>query len=693
MPRQKDPLWEHAEVLGPDKNKCKFCNIEISGGISRLKYHWAKMSRNDVRVCAGVTDLVMEQALHAVNAMQDKPRVNKRQRDDAPFPPNLTATNSSSSVTSQLSALEAMGHSNSAQPKILELVKKKEKEIADILGTKFCVSQSLAFNIFRSEELRLWCLAIGQYGPGYVPPSSETARTKLLGSLKDEATLYVKTVQASWKETGCTLMSDSWSDAKKRSHVNLVASSPSGIVFLKSVCLKGAERQTGEYLANFIMSGIEDVGAENVVQVVTDNAKNCISAGRLIEAHYPHVIKTTCAAHGLDLALEDIDADVDVSPILHNAKKIVGFLYGNPSLLSIMRTFTNGRELKRPGITRFATNFLCLQSVLNLQEPLRFLVSSNEWKHHRKAKDKDTKEVVDIIQSDEFWEKGKVVLEVVEPIVKVLRMVDGDQSTLGYIYEALERVKKSIKIILKDDPKYLDFWKIIDFRKNTRIHHHIHAVAAYFNVKLYFDGVVQMNPDIVAGLNVVRQRMLKQNQKSPFTDELAIYHSKHSKLFTPIAVDALSTTHPRLWWAIYGGATPIIRQIAMRLLSQPCSSSACERNWSAFEAAHTKKRSRLEPTRLSDLVYVRMNLHMQKTAAKKMEDNLRPLDLNEIVAFPDDLAHGDDEQSLSDNDDDAGDSDEEPRDDNLIDSDETQAPSADGNEEDARYDSFISSLT
>ncbi|KAL5730716.1 hypothetical protein ACHQM5_003510 [Ranunculus cassubicifolius] len=586
-----------------------------------------------------------------------------------------------------------MGNSNSAQPKILELVKKKEKEIADILGTKFCVANSLAFNIFRSEELRLRCLAIGQYGPGYVPPSSETARTKLLGSLKDEATLYVKTIQASWADTGCTLMSDSWSDIKKRCHVNLVATSPCGIVFLKSVCLKGEDRQTGEFLANFIMSGIEEIGAENVVQVVTDNAKNYGSAGRLIEGHYPHVFKTNCVAHGLDLILEEIDKDPDVSPTLNGARDIAGFLYGNPSLLALMRTFTDGRELKRPGKTRFATNFLCLQSVLKEKEPLRFLVSSNEWNRHRKAKDDDTKKVVNIIQSDEFWEKGNMIIAVIEPIVKVLRMVDSDQCTLGYIYEAIERVKKSIKKILKDDEKYLDFWKIIDLKKRTRIHHDIHAVAAYFNPKLVCDKVIKMNPEIMVGLNVVRQRLLNTEERRKFTDELSIYHTKHSSLFTPMSIDALSTTHPRLWWEIYGGATPIIRRIATRFLSQTCSSSACERNWSAFEAAHSKKRNKLEPTRLSDLVYVRMNLHMKKTASKKMEDNLKPLDLEEIVALPDDLALGDEEQDQNENDDEDEDSDDELVDDNPFDSDETQAPSENRDEEDARFDTFLSSLS
>ena len=46
----------------------------------------------------------------------------------------------------------------------------------------------------------------------------------------------------------------------------------------------------------------------------------------------------------------------------------------------------------------------------------------------------------------------------------------------------------------------------------------------------------------------------------------------------------------------------------MRVLAQPSSSSSCERNWSAFDFIHSKKRNRLTPSRAADLVYVFANL-------------------------------------------------------------------------------------
>ncbi|CAN1750130.1 hypothetical protein LINPERHAP1_LOCUS3945 [Linum perenne] len=57
--------------------------------------------------------------------------------------------------------------------------------------------------------------------------------------------------------------------------------------------------------------------------------------------------------------------------------------------------------------------------------------------------------------------------------------------------------------------------------------------------------------------------------------------------------------------------TPLLQNIAIKLLSQTASSSGCERNWSVFERIHTKRRNRLEHTRLSDLVFVHYNMRLQ----------------------------------------------------------------------------------
>ncbi|XLS75612.1 hypothetical protein HN51_032477 [Arachis hypogaea] len=52
------------------------------------------------------------------------------------------------------------------------------------------------------------------------------------------------------------------------------------------------------------------------------------------------------------------------------------------------------------------------------------------------------------------------------------------------------------------------------------------------------------------------------------------------------------------------------------MLSAECS-SGCDRNWSAFEMVHTKRRNRLHQKKMNDLVYVMYNLKLKGKQIRK----------------------------------------------------------------------------
>ena len=53
-----------------------------------------------------------------------------------------------------------------------------------------------------------------------------------------------------------------------------------------------------------------------------------------------------------------------IKAILDKAKKITSFNYNSKKVVNLMRTYTQGRDLLRPGITRFATEFIAIESLL-----------------------------------------------------------------------------------------------------------------------------------------------------------------------------------------------------------------------------------------------------------------------------------------------------------------------------------------
>ena len=66
------------------------------------------------------------------------------------------------------------------------------------------------------------------------------------------------------------------------------------------------------------------------------------------------------------------------------------------------------------------------------------------------------------------------------------------------------------------------------------------------------------------------------------------------------------------WWLTYGCSAPNLQKLAIRVLSQTCSASGCERNWSLFEHIHSKKRNRLEHQRMNDMAYVQCNSRLEQ---------------------------------------------------------------------------------
>ncbi|XP_075506542.1 uncharacterized protein LOC142543269 isoform X2 [Primulina tabacum] len=82
------------------------------------------------------------------------------------------------------------------------------------------------------------------------------------------------------------------------------------------------------------------------------------------------------------------------------------------------------------------------------------------------------------------------------------------------------------------------------------------------------------------------------------------------------------TFDPCAWWSTYGAHTPNLLRVALRILSLTTSSSGCERNWSAFEGIHTKKRNRLDVHRLNNLVFVQFNARLFNKQKREKERNV-----------------------------------------------------------------------
>ncbi|XP_057719937.1 uncharacterized protein LOC130934380 [Arachis stenosperma] len=260
-------------------------------------------------------------------------------------------------------------------------------------------------------------------------------------------------------------MSDAWTDKRQRSIINFLVNSPAGTMFLKSIDASDYVK-TGEKVFELLDDVVEKIGKHNVVQVVTDNGSNYVLAGKLLMEKRPNLFWTPCAAHCLNLVLEDIGKLPLIKKTVKRAISLISFTYSHSSTLAMLRHFTNGKELVRHAVTRFATSFFSLERLYEEKENTRRMFISDEWAKNKLLKEAKGRKATKIVLMPSFWNLVKYTLKILGPLVRVLRLVNGEKKPpMGYIYKAMEKAKIFImKTFLNDESKYNDVFKIIDNR-------------------------------------------------------------------------------------------------------------------------------------------------------------------------------------------------------------------------------------
>ncbi|TXG53450.1 hypothetical protein EZV62_022619 [Acer yangbiense] len=85
--------------------------------------------------------------------------------------------------------------------------------------------------------------------------------------------------------------------------MNLCVNSREGTTFHFSK-ERSNEALTREHIFEYVFKCIEQVGPQNVVQVVTDNASNNMATVKILKETMPHIFWSSCATYTINLMLE-----------------------------------------------------------------------------------------------------------------------------------------------------------------------------------------------------------------------------------------------------------------------------------------------------------------------------------------------------------------------------------------------------
>ena len=132
------------------------------------------------------------------------------------------------------------------------------------------------------------CEAIEQFGAGLEPPIQYDLRDRLLEEEYARTKSLLQEREAEKLKNGCSIMTDAWSDRKRRSIMNLCTNCADGTSFIISKEMSDVSH-TSEVIFELVDKAIEDIGPDNVVQVVTYNASNNMGAKKLLLEKRPQI--------------------------------------------------------------------------------------------------------------------------------------------------------------------------------------------------------------------------------------------------------------------------------------------------------------------------------------------------------------------------------------------------------------------
>lgn len=653
----QSPVWDLVEIIEKKKSnsvvRCLFClncdeNGEegtMNGGASRFAEHFMIRGR-----CSNLPDDEILRPLRLYVKAQEEVISSKRQRDNLDEITSANKERSFFSLTSSTSSVAAVSNppNDSRLYKIFE--GNLQTQTDDKLARGF-VAAGIPSNILDNDYFRDGIKAVGQAGPSYkVPPRKfvydtflpkETARIteKMGAALKTDFALGV----------GVSMVSDGKS-VHGHPMENFVLVTTQGTYFYDSTDCS-AESKDEPFLTSLISEKIDDLeekfGKGIVSQVILDSGGPNPNVLRNIATKYRHIFVARCAAHCMDLFMEDAGKLPFFSETLEDARLVVKFTMNHEIPSALYRKYASN-ALHIDAGTRFGTNFILADSLLKAKGPLLTAVNDGAFESFKtnfcrrgREKAENIERYLGIIQQRNFWMRviyyfSKIsflfelffsrlqleqMLKYMWPAYLLLRDLDSAiVGTIGQVYHKGLQLQLHLETNEARIPSatanavsrcWLLRWEMMS---------NIQQCTAFLLAPEHLDfDRSRDHPEIRRGFDAALLRIFPDNAESRLnaTVELQRYLAREG-IFHPERVEirnAAKRMKGYEFWSHFGGIYPTLQIVAKKILSLAISISDSERNWKEFVHVHSQERNRLSVQRAKDLVFCYHNLRTIKVTS------------------------------------------------------------------------------
>lgn len=126
----------------------------------------------------------------------------------------------------------------------------------DLIYNDFDLLSGVAFNKINNIEFDQMIEAASRFGPGGKKPNQHQLRETMLFEEVDDTKKMLKLHEEEWVKNGCSIMTDTWTDQKRRSIMNLCLHYSIGSNFLESKEFS-EESHTGQLIFEYVDGCIE----------------------------------------------------------------------------------------------------------------------------------------------------------------------------------------------------------------------------------------------------------------------------------------------------------------------------------------------------------------------------------------------------------------------------------------------------
>ncbi|CAL2266769.1 unnamed protein product [Prunus armeniaca] len=307
---------------------------------------------------------------------------------------------------------------------------------------------------------------------------------------------------------------------------------PPGPMFLKGInCDR--ECKDKHCIANFLIDSIKEIGYQNVVQVITDNAPVCRVAELLVVVGYPNIFWTPCVVQTLNLALKSICSPKQNDDCQHSffflffpygVVQCPNFPVSMPTLIGKynmrLAMYKDHCKLKMFSIAerRFASTLVMIRTFKEVKEGLQQMVISPNWS---------------LYKEDDIGKASAINLYFIW-----FMMIEKVKATI---------YRKEHKQ-LHEQSEFFDVVYHILMERWTKSSTSLYCLAHSLNPRFYSPEWLQEDPSCVAPHQVAEITMERKKC-------LEKYFSDNR---TRRYINVEFHMEPMVWWIVHGASTPTV---------------------------------------------------------------------------------------------------------------------------------------